>query len=132
MTRPPDMRSAGPRRVEGRAWAGHRVWWVLLGLAVVAQLVVLYAPSTPGPPPPAGTDKLVHAAVFAAPTAAALLAGLPRALVLTVLLVHAPVSELLQWVVLPHRDGSVWDVVADVTGVLLGLAVVVVWRRLRR
>lgn len=121
-----------PSPPEGRPWDRHPVWCVLLVLALVVQLVVLYAPSAPGPPPPRGLDKVVHAAVFAAPTAAALLAGLSRRVVLTVLLVHAPVSELLQWAVLPHRDGSVWDVVADVTGVFLGLAVAVVWRRLRR
>ena len=121
------------RSAAGAAGPGaRRVWALLLVLTLVVQLVVLYAPTAPGPPAPAGFDKVGHTAVFAGPTAAALLAGLPRVPVLAVLLAHAPVSELVQWGLLRHRDGSVWDVVADVTGVVLGLAVVVVWRRLRR
>ncbi len=50
----------------------------------------------------------------------ALLARLRTGLVVGVAALHAPVSELIQWTLLPHRDGDVWDAVADLVGVGLG------------
>jgi hypothetical protein len=110
----------------------RRGWIVLLVLAMVVQLVVLYVPTAPGGPGLAHLDKLIHASVFAAPTLVGLMAGLSRWWVVGLLALHAPVSELLQASLLAHRDGSGWDVVADLTGVLLALAVFLVWRRTRR
>ena len=37
--------------------------------------------------------------------------------------VHAPLSEVIQHVVLPGRSGDVWDAVVDLAGVGLGAAV---------
>ena len=95
---------------------------VLLGLALVLQLVALYAPDAPGSPSGIPhSDKLVHAVVFGLPV---LVAGLGRLTwwpwLALLGAVHAPVSEVIQHVVLPHRSGDPWDVVADLVG--LGMA----------
>jgi hypothetical protein len=98
----------------------------LLGLAVVAQLVVLYAPAQPaGLPLFVHADKVVHALVFLVPTAVALLAGFRPWVVVAVFGGHAVVSEVVQGVLLPSRAGDPLDVLADLTGVALG---VLVWR----
>jgi hypothetical protein len=91
-------------------------------VAVVLQLVLLYAPSSGGVSPFPNFDKLVHSAMFALPVFFALLARLPRVPVIAVLALHAPVSELIQWTLLPNRSGDPWDVVADLVGVTLGAA----------
>jgi len=122
-----------PGRYDGtRSPRGQRVWLVLLGLSLLVQLVVLYAPSAPGGPELNGLDKVVHAGVFGAVVLTALLAGLPRRWVLGVLALHAPVSEVVQATLLPSRDGDVWDAVADLTGVGLALGAFLVIVRMRR
>jgi VanZ family protein len=122
-----------PGRYDGtRPPQGRRVWFALLGLSLLLQLVVLYAPSAPGGPEVNGLDKVVHASVFGAVVLTALLAGLPRRWVLGVLVLHAPVSEVVQATLLPSRDGDVWDAVADLTGVGLALGAFLVIVRMRR
>jgi hypothetical protein len=122
-----------PGRYDGtRPPRGRRVWFALLGLSLLLQLVVLYAPSAPGGPEVNGLDKVVHAGVFGAVVLTALLAGLPRRWVLGVLVLHAPVSEVVQATLLPSRDGDVWDAVADLTGVGLALGAFLVIVRMRR
>ena len=98
---------------------------VLLAIALLVQLVVLYAPSGPSVSPFPGSDKVVHVLVFLVPVTVALLAGLPSRLVVGVFAAHAVVSEVVQHVLLPARSGDWLDVVADLVGVGLG---VVVWR----
>jgi VanZ family protein len=94
---------------------------LLLALAVVVQLVVLYAPRAPSTGPVPGVDKLVHATVFAAVAWAAVRCGFARPLVAAVLAAHAVLSELVQAGLLPGRSGDPLDVVADVAGVVLVL-----------
>jgi len=89
-------------------------------VAVVLQFVLLYSPSGGGTAPFPNFDKLVHCAMFALPVFFALLAGLPRVPVIAVLALHAPVSEFIQWTLLPNRSGDPWDVVADLVGVTIG------------
>ncbi|MFC7487877.1 VanZ family protein [Knoellia sp. CPCC 206453] len=91
-------------------------------VAVVLQFVLLYSPSGGGASPFPNFDKLVHCSIFALPVFFALLARLPWVPVIAVLALHAPVSELLQWALLPHRSGDPWDVVADLVGMALGAA----------
>ena len=102
---------------------------LLLGLlvaAVFAQFVVLYAPAQPGGLPVfAHADKVVHVLVFLVPTALALVAGLPARVVVPLFAAHAVVSEVVQGALLPMRAGDPFDVLADLSGVVLG---VVVWR----
>lgn len=118
------------REANGVEPHSHRLWPALLAVLLAVQLLVLYVPSAPGGPEVSGLDKVVHAGIFGVP---ALLAGVRRWWwVLVALAVHAPVSELLQAAVLPHRDGNAWDAVADLVGMAIGLLVAVVWRRLAR
>lgn len=104
--------------------ARRRTRYLVLAAAVLVQLVVLYVPRVPdvGAVGVPGADKVVHAAVFAAVTLAALRAGLPTVAVLAVVAAHAPLSEVLQHQVLPGRSGDPPDVVADLAGVALGAA----------
>lgn len=101
-------------------------------LAVVVQLLVLYWPLVTLEGPVIWTDKVVHLLVFAVPTYAVGRAlGSARTAVLAFAL-HAPVSELVQHLVLPGRSGDLWDVVFDLTGVALAAAALVVRARRRR
>ncbi|GAA4408302.1 hypothetical protein GCM10023168_25440 [Fodinibacter luteus] len=102
---------------------------MLLALAVLVQLVVLYAPSGPGGPLFPHADKVAHVLVFLAPTALALLAGLRSAVVVAVLAGHAVLSEVVQAAVLPTRAGDPADVLADLVGVALGVLVAHLLRR---
>ena len=95
----------------------------LLGLAVVAQLVVLYSPDGGGAPLFPQADTAVHLLVVLVPVALAVLAGFRRRVVLAVFGAQAVLSEVVQAVLLPHRSGDPWDVVADLTGVALGVLV---------
>ena len=93
--------------------------------ALLLQALIVYAPQAPGPEPAVpGADKVVHAVVFALPVVLAGVARLPwwRWLVVALAL-HAPVSELVQHTVLPHRSGDPLDVLAD----LVGLGGAVLW-----
>lgn len=99
----------------------HR-WLVVTVLALCVQMFALYSPSgDPSFPTPAHTDKAFHGASFAAVTACALLARLPRRGVITAMLAHAVLSELIQWRLIPSRSGDVVDVVADVIGIAVGV-----------
>lgn len=107
------------RRPLAPAW----VWAVLSAAAVAAHLVVLYLP---GEEVPAagfeipGLDKLIHVAVFAAPTLAAVVLGRSAGWAVPFLL-HAPVSEWVQATFASQRSGDPWDVVADLVGVALAV-----------
>ena len=57
--------------------------------------------------------------------------GAPRALVLLVSFVHAPVSELVQALALPGRSGVLLDLAADWVGCAIGWWVAT-WGRLGR
>lgn len=89
-------------------------------VAMLGQAWVLYAPHDGGPLPFPHADKLVHAMVFAAPAGCGVIAGWRARWVVGVLAVHAPVSELIQHLLLTGRQGDVLDVVADLAGVALG------------
>ncbi len=63
--------------------------------------------------------------MFLVPVALALLAGFRRTVVVPVFAAQAVLSEVVQALLLPHRSGDVLDVVADLTGVALGVLVAV-------
>ena len=96
---------------------------------MAVQLIVLYAPDVAGGPGVKGLDKVIHALIFAAPALAALMVGIRARWALGILAAHAPISELIQHVALPHREGDVLDVMADLGGVLLGGLAYLVWNR---
>lgn len=102
------------------AGTSRRRFLIAAVTAGVVQLVLLYSPSGGGAAPFPNFDKLVHCTIFALPVFFALLARLPRWPVLAIVALHAPVSELIQWQLLPHRSGDPRDVVADLVGVTLG------------
>ncbi|CCH71203.1 MAG: VanZ family protein [Dermatophilaceae bacterium] len=95
-----------------------------LGMTVAAQFFVLYDPAPSGGPSFPFSDKVIHALIFLAPVAIALLLGFSQRVVPLLFALHAPVSELVQHWFLPHRTGDPWDVVADLVGVALGALLV--------
>ena len=105
------------------------LWRWALGAALAVQVIAVYTPRAPAGPQIIGLDKVIHVAIFAAPALAALMVGIRARWALGILAVHAPVSELIQHFVLPHREGDVLDVLADLSGVLLGALAYVVWNR---
>lgn len=101
------------------------------GVAVLVQLVVLYAPHVPGAEPFPNADKVVHLLLFLVPTLLGLAAGLaPRTLV-ALLAAHAVVSEVVQGTLLPDRSGDPLDVLADLTGVAVATLLWALGRRRR-
>ena len=110
------------------ASGGRTALFGLLCVAVVAQLVVLYAPAQPGGPALfVHADKVAHVLVFFVPTVLALLVGIRPAYVVAAFAGHAVVSEVVQGALLPSRSGDPVDVIADLAGVALG---VLAWRAL--
>lgn len=127
----------------------RRGWFVTWVVLLVLQLWILYNPdggagpgflsplwdvtrSWPGPTAPGepGFDKIVHATSFALVAATGLLARLPTWFAIGLPLVHAPVSEIVQWAWVPGRSGDPRDAAADITGILVAWAVVALARRL--
>ena len=105
---------------------------LVLALVMLIHVAALYWPSVGIQGPVTWSDKVVHVLLFLVPTVLGLLAGFPPTWVVALLAVHAPVSELVQHFLLPHRSGDLWDAVADLSGVLLGVLLVVVGRARRR
>jgi VanZ family protein len=94
--------------------------WLLFAVVLAVQLVALYAPRAPSEGSGWGLDKVVHATLFAAVVWTGRRAGVPPWWLVLLCAVHAPVSELVQGYLLPHRDGTVGDAVADLLGVAVG------------
>lgn len=113
----------------------RRRWLLITVLALIVQVVALYTPASgdsPFPTPP-HTDKVFHAASFAAVTASALLARLPARGVVVAMLVHAVLSELIQWRLLESRSGDLFDFVADAIGIAVGVVIArMILRRVTR
>ena len=119
----------GPVEAKPDSPTPRHLWRWAFGVALAVQLIVLYAPRAPAGPRVNGFDKAIHLSIFAAPALAALIVGIRARWALGILAVHAPVSELIQHFVLPHRSGDVFDAIADLGGVLLGGLAYVVWNR---
>lgn len=107
----------------------NTLWRWAFGVALGVQLVALYVPDVARGPEVPGLDKVIHAAIFAAPALAALMVGVRARWALGALVAHAPISELIQTLALSHREGDLFDVLADIGGVLLGGLAFVVWNR---
>lgn len=112
---------------EVRRVGGSLPWRIgLLALALVAN-IGFYLPSVPGPSGIPGLDKAAHLLLFAATvfTAGRLLAPrrrFPIGWVVVVALVHAVLIELIQLLVLPQRAFEGADILFDVVGIALGVA----------
>jgi hypothetical protein len=88
----------------------------------LVSLVVLFAPASDVPTAPAGVDKVVHLALFAALAAAGRWAGVGVRALAVLLLGYAALSEVVQGLPALGRSTSSADWVADAVGVLFGLA----------
>jgi len=88
-------------------------------LAGLASLAILFASASDVPSAPPGTDKLVHATLFAALALTGRWAGIARPVLASVLVLYAASSEVVQGLI--GRDAAVGDLLADVVGVLIGL-----------
>jgi hypothetical protein len=121
----------GPGTVASKRLPHRQVllWRWALGVALAVQLIALYAPRAPAGPQVNGFDKVIHLSIFAAPALAALIVGIRARWALGILALHAPISELIQHLALPHRTGDVFDAIADLSGVLLGGLAYLVWDR---
>jgi hypothetical protein len=109
----------------------RHAWRLAFGVAVLASLVVLYAPRAAGDGVP-HLDKLVHLLLFATLAVTGLRAGARPLVLLLLLLAHAVSSELIQEHLLTERGGDPLDLLADLAGVAGGSAFErASWRRER-
>ncbi|GAA4476580.1 hypothetical protein GCM10023094_16760 [Rhodococcus olei] len=97
-------------------------------VVLVITLVMLFSPGSTVPGGPPGSDKVTHLVMFLALAIAARYAGFRAVWVLVGGAVYAAASEVLQAVLPIQRTGSVWDWLADVVGVALGLGIVWAWQ----
>jgi len=111
----------GPLREHGALARGA------FAVALLVSLAVLFAPPSDVPSGRPGIDKVVHFSLFGVLAVTGRWAGVPRTVLSVTLLLYAGISELLQGTDLVNRDASVGDVLADSTGVIVGL---LLWRLL--
>lgn len=96
------------------------LWWVL-AVVLVGQAIGLFSPGNAALPEPLYVDKVIHAAMFGLPVY--LLGRLTRHrwLWAWVFVVYAALSEIIQFYLVPGRDGDVFDFTADVVGIAIAL-----------
>ena len=98
-------------------------------VAVLVSLAVLFAPASDVPSAPPGVDKVVHGLIFLALALTGRWAGIRQSVLGAALISYAVVSELVQGLSPLERSMSVGDLLADVVGVVAGLAL---WTLLAR
>jgi len=110
-----------------RPQLARTVFALLLGISLAMFL-------TPGPDVPQGgpNDKLTHLLIFVALAVSGRWAAVPPVTLGIGLAAYAGLTEVLQAVLPIQRDGDVRDVLADMTGVALGLFLAWVVVRLGR
>ena len=91
-------------------------------VAVLVSLAVLFAPASDVPTAPPGVDKVVHGLLFLVLALTGRWAGIRQSLLGVALVGYAVVSELIQGLTPLDRSMSVGDWLADVVGVVVGLA----------
>ena len=94
----------------------------VFAVAVLVSLAVLFAPPSDVPDSAPGVDKVVHATLFLALALTGRWAGSGRAVLAGLLVLYAAASEVVQGLEVVGRSASVADWLADVVGVLAGLA----------
>ena len=96
-------------------------WRIAFVAAVALQLYGVYAPREAGPHVGIPQiDKVAHFFLFAAVAFRGLKVGVPARWLLGALVANAIVSEIIQHYLLPQRDGSPFDALADLAGVAFG------------
>jgi hypothetical protein len=91
-------------------------------VAVLVSLAVLFAPASDVPTAPPGVDKVVHGLLFLVLAFTGRWAGIRQSVLGVALVGYAVVSELIQGLSPLDRSMSVGDWLADVVGVVVGLA----------
>jgi hypothetical protein len=92
-------------------------------VALCTNLAVLYWPRAVSQGGIPYADKVVHIAIFAIVAVAGLWARVPVTWLVSLLVVDAVSSELVQHWLLANRTGDPADVAADLVGVAVGLLV---------
>jgi len=123
--------------VAGATGSRVTVWAWRIGFvaACALQLYGVYAPQEAGPHVGIPfADKVAHLFLFGSVAFLGLKAGVPARWLLPALVANAIVSELVQYWLLPQRDGDPFDALADLAGVALGawLAGIMMHRRALR
>ncbi|MGH3722559.1 MAG: VanZ family protein [Mycobacterium sp.] len=103
--------------------------WLTLLCAFALACVLLFSPGGTVPSGPPGADKVVHFLIFAMLAVSSCSARIGEASTLAWVLTFAACSEVIQALWVPHRDGSLLDLLADTVGLLTGL---LLWRKVRR
>jgi hypothetical protein len=94
----------------------------VFAVTVLVSLAVLFAPGDDVPSAPPGVDKLVHLLLFATLALSGRWAGIRAGVLGAALVFYAAASEVVQGLSPLERSASVADWLADVAGVLVGLA----------
>lgn len=84
-------------------------------------LVLLFSPGSTVPSGPEHADKVTHALIFLGLAVTSRHARITAGHTVAWLACFAVVTEILQSLLPINRSGSVWDVAADLVGVVLGL-----------
>jgi hypothetical protein len=103
----------------------------LFAVFVLVSFAVLFTPAPEVPSGPEGVDKVIHLALFAALAVSGRYAGIPARVLAPALVAYGGVSELLQGLPGLDRSTSLVDWAADVGGIVLGYAGLVLSTRFR-
>ena len=101
---------------------------VPLAVITLITLVMLFSPGSTVPSGPPNIDKVTHLLMFAALAYSARFAGVGVTAVIVWAGLYAAASEVLQGLLPIHRSASVWDWVADIVGVAVGLGIFRAWQ----
>jgi hypothetical protein len=123
----PDVTDA-PTRSRWRS--GSLLSRAVFATAVLVSMVMLFAPPSDVPSGPEGSDKVVHALMFAVLLIVGAYARLPLVVIVPVLIAYGGVAEIVQGLI--GRDADFWDWVCDSCGVAIGVAVAAVVRSRHR
>lgn len=90
--------------------------------ALLVSAVVLFTPGNAVPTGPWWSDEAVHVVVFALLAATGSALPLPPAPLAAGMACYAAFSEVVQALAVPRRSGSLTDLLADLAGIAVGLA----------
>jgi len=107
----------------------HRALPLIVAVVVITAMLMSPGGTVPSGPPHA--DKVAHALMFVVLAICSRYARLSPVVTVVGLGLYGVLTEVLQATVAVRRSGSFWDWCADLTGVIIGLAVFAVLRRAR-
>lgn len=104
---------------------------VPVAFAFAISVMILFTPASGVPTAPPGTDKVIHLVLFAVLMITALMARWTVPASVSVLVIYAAVSEVVQALLPLGRSGDLADAAVDVLGIALGWALFALARRIR-